>query len=111
MQPLSLHGRRVHVALVGGIVEDPELRLWGQLQTDVTHQDADNGKGTCGAHPASESEVWTTALDKQKGAQQSFPALGGMGPPTSNVPLQQQNSCSHVTVTCTFKRLSPRLLV
>lgn len=69
MQPLCLHGRCVHVALVGGIVEDLEFRLWGQLQTDVTHQDADNGKGTCGAPPSQQkSEVCSTPMEMTKGS-------------------------------------------
>lgn len=58
MQPFCLHRCCVHVGLIGDVVEDLEFRLWGQLQTDVTHQDADNGKGTCGAPPSQQkSEV------------------------------------------------------
>lgn len=69
MQPFCLHGRCVHVGLIGGSVEDLEFRLWGQLQTDVTHQDADNGKGTCGAPPSQQkSEVCRVPMAMVKGS-------------------------------------------
>lgn len=78
MQPFGLHGPCVHIAFIGGIVEDPEFRLWGQLQTDVTHQDADNGKGTCGAPPRQQkSEVWTAPMETRRGPERS-PTPAGM---------------------------------
>lgn len=69
MQPFCLHGHCVHIGLIGGGVEDLEFRLWGQLQTDVTHQDADNGKGTCGAPPGQQkSEVCNVPMETIKGS-------------------------------------------
>lgn len=103
MQPLGLHGSRVHVAFIGGVVEDPEFRLWGQLQTDVTHQDADNRKGTCGVPPASKSEVWATPLDDRKGPRRASLLPEGWVP-------MPPTFCSYVTMTYAFKGLSPQLL-
>lgn len=92
MQPVGLHGPRVHIAFIGGIVEDPEFRLWGQLQTDVTHQDADNGKGTCGAPPSQQkSEVWTAPMGTRRGP--------GTLPSPTGMALRASRVLSGITVT------------
>lgn len=98
MQPFGLHGRCVHVALVGGIVEDREFGLWGQLQTDVTHQDADNGKGTCGAHPVSKSQkfgphLWTT--ERGPGEPPCPQRDGSLHPQRSSSAKQQPLMCNY----------------
>lgn len=99
MQPFCLHGCCVHVGLIGDVVEDLEFRLWGQLQTDVTHQDADNGKGTCGAPPSQQKSQKFAACPWKRSrgpAQEHAPAhLNGSLPVVSaSITLSQQPSLS-----------------
>lgn len=102
MQPFGLHGPRVHIAFIGGIVEDPEFRLWGQLQTDVTHQDADNGKGTCGAPPRQQkSEVWTAPMETRRGPE-CPPNPRRDGAPCLQGPLQHHSNHSYLTMIYTL---------